>query len=280
MMMFWTLAAVATSLAALLIFGGARHGAGPGEAEDGLTADTARREFAALDRLHADGLLGETEWGEARAEAGRRWLDRSETPSAPRAGLNDRRILAGVVVLGVAATLGLYYTVGAPGFPDQPYAVRVETWANSTEPLEPVQVAAVLEREVRDRPDDRRMLTMLGAARFQAGDAVGAASAFRKALALDPNDAQSWARLGESLVRSQDGEIGLDAEAAFREALKRDPDQLGARYFLGEAALKRGDRDQVRAMWAPLIEALDVTDPRRIDLERRLVAVSGTGAGR
>lgn len=270
MMMFWTLAALATSLAALLIFGGARRGAAPAGSDDALAAETARREFAALDRLHADGLLGEAEWSQARAEAGRRWLDRPEIPSNPRAGRNDRRILTAGVLTAVAATLGLYFLLAEPGFPDQPYAERVETWANSTEPLEPVQVAAVLEREVRDRPDDRRMLTMLGAARFQAGDAVGAASAFRRALALDPDDAQSWARLGESLVRSQDGEIGLDAEAAFREALKRDPDQLGARYFLGEAEMKRGDLNAVRRLWTPLIQALDPSDPRRVDLERRL----------
>lgn len=273
MMMFWTLAALSTSLAALLIFGGARHNAGRAVAEEALTGETARREFASLDRLRAGGLLGEAEWTQARAEAGRRWLDRSEVVSAPLAGLNDRRMLAGAVVLGVAATVGLYFRFASPGFPDQPYVQRVEQWANSTEPLEPVQVAAVLEREVRDRPDDRRMLTMLGVARFQAGDAVGAASAFRRALALDPNDPRSWARLGESLVRSQDGEVGLDAESAFREALKRDPEQLGARYFLGEAALKRGDLAEVRVLWTPLIGALEPTDPRRLDLEARLGGV-------
>jgi len=272
MMMFWILAALATSLAALLVFGAARRGVTPVEPEDSLAGETARRELASLDRLRADGLLGEAEWAEARAEAGRRWLDRSDTTASPHTGRHDRRILGAGVLLAVAATLGLYFVLAEPGFPDQPYAERVETWAQSTEPLEPVQVAAVLEREVRDRPDDRRMLTMLGSARFQAGDSVGAASAFRRALALDPNDAQSWARLGESLVRSQDGEVGLDAEAAFREALRRDPGQLGALYFLGDAALKRGDVNAVRILWTPLIRALAPSDPRRVDLERRLSA--------
>ena len=278
MIMFWTLAGLAASLAALLIFGGARRGAGPETADAVLAGETARREFAALDRLRDDGLLGEAEWTEARAEAGRRWLSRSDADTVLHTGRHDRRILTVAVLAAVAATLGLYFLLAEPGFPDQLYAERVETWANSTETLEPVQVAAVLEREVRARPDDRRMLTLLGAARFQAGDAVGAASAFRRALALDPNDAQSWARLGESLVRSQDGEVGLDAEAAFREALKRDPGQLGARYFLGEAELKRGDLNAVRLLWTPLIQALDPTDPRRVDLERRLAGLSATGA--
>ena len=62
-------------------------------------------------------------------------------------------------------------------------------------------------------------LAMLGAARFAAGDPLGAASAFRRLIALDPRDAQAWARLGESLVRANGDRIGADAEAAFAEAL-------------------------------------------------------------
>jgi cytochrome c-type biogenesis protein CcmH len=111
---------------------------------------------------------------------------------------------------------------------------------------------------------------MLGAARFEAGDPVGAASAFRRALVLQPDDAQSWSRLGESLTRANGGTVGGDAEAAFAQALRRDPGQLGARYFLGEAALARNEAAMVRAMWGPLIAALDPADPRRVDLQRRM----------
>ena len=123
---------------------------------------------------------------------------------------------------------------------------------------------------VRERPDDPQALAMLGAARFQADDPLGAASAFRRLVALRPDDGQAWARLGESLVRANDDRIGADAEAAFREAVRHDPDQLGARFFLGEAALRRGDAAQTRAQWRPLIAALDPSDPRRQDLERRM----------
>ena len=95
-------------------------------------------------------------------------------------------------------------------------------------------------------------------------------AALTTALAIQPDDAQSWARLGESLVRANEGAVGGDAEAAFVEALKRDPDQLGARYFLGEAALKRGDKAGAAAVWGPLIAALEPNDPRRADLQTRL----------
>jgi cytochrome c-type biogenesis protein CcmH len=146
----------------------------------------------------------------------------------------------------------------------------VREWASAPETLEPAQVAAVLGQVVKDRPDDRLALTMLGAARFEAGDPIGAASAFRRALAIQPDDARSWARLGESLVRANGGAVDGDAEAAFRQAIKLDPDQLGARFYLGEAALARGDRAEAEAMWSPLIAVLDAADPRRTDLQKRL----------
>lgn len=286
MLTFWILCALAASIAALLIMSFAKRGVDVAVGSPQAAGETARRELSALDRLRDEGLLGETEWAEARAEAARRWLELSPADAPAEAveavparpGRHDRLGVMLSVAATVTATMGLYFWIADPGLPDQPHAVRVEAWSQSTEPLEAVQVAAVLEREVRDRPQDQRMWTLLGSARFQSGDSVGAASAFRRAVLLNPTDAQSWARLGESLVRSQEGEVGLDAESAFREALKLDPGQLGALFFLGDAALKRGEIDTARSLWTPLMQALEPSDPRRIDLERRLAA-AGSARG-
>jgi len=267
MIIFWILSGLATALGALLVLSGARRGADAGLQ---LEPDLAARELAELERMRARGLLAEDAWVAARAEAGRRLLSHTVPAPVVAAGPGDRRWVLVGVGLTAAAALGLYALIGAPGLSDQPYERRVDAWAGATETLEPAQIAAVLAREAALRPDDPQILSMLGAARFQAGDAVGAASAFRKALAIAPDDARSWARLGESLVRAQDGVVGGDAEAAFRQAVRRDPGQLGALYFLGEAAMARGDRVQARAMWTPLIAALQPADPRRADLQARL----------
>jgi len=267
MTVFWIMTALLTALAGLLVIAGARRGA---DAAAEVGTATAAAELAELDRLKARGLLDEAGWTAARAEAGRRILSASRETAPVAAGPRDRLwVLAGLAATALA-TLGLYIGLGAPGLPDQAYERRVDQWTTELETLEAPQIAAVAARVVRERPADHQALTMLGAARFEAGDPIGAASAFRRALALRPDDAQSWARLGESLVRANDGAVGGDAEAAFREALNRDPGQLGARYFLGEAALARGDAAAVRAMWGPLVAALDPADPRRIDLERRM----------
>lgn len=264
MVVFWLLTGLATALAGLLVLAGARQG---GEADTVAEPDLAGRELAELDRLKTRGLLTEDAWASARAEAGRRLLASGPAPApAPatvRAGRDDRRWVLGALGLTGALALGIYLGVGTPGLPDQAYERRVDEWATTLDTLEAPQIAAVVARVVRDRPDDLQALTMLGAARFEAGDPLGAASAFRRALAIEPDDAQSWARLGEALVRSQDGVVGGDAEIAFRQAVRIDPGQLGARFFLGQAALARGDIVETRAMWEPLIAALDPADPDR-----------------
>jgi len=275
MAIFSILCALATALAALMVLAGARRGADAGQGlrqgEAGAeSADAAARELDELDRLKARGLLAEDAWASARAEAGRRLLATAVAPVVLRNGRRDRQWVLGGLTVTAVGVLALYGLFGKPGMGDQAYETRVEDWAESTEPLEPAQVAAVLTREAALRPQEPGILTMLGAARFQAGDPIGAASAFRRVLAIRPDDAQSWARLGESLVRSQDGVVGADAEAAFHEAVKRDPDQLGALFFLGDAALARGDVAEARRQWTPLMAALDPTDPRRAELEQRL----------
>lgn len=267
MIVFWIMTGLLAALAGLLVLTGARRGVDAGEA---VHTATAAAELDELDRLKTRGLLDEAGWTAARAEAGRRILAGQRAPSPVRAGAKDRVWVLAGAGLTVAAALGLYLAVGTSGLPDQPYERRVDDWATLTDTLEPVQIAAVIERQVRAQPNNAQALAMLGAARFEAGDAIGAASAFRRLLVLTPGDPQAWARLGESLVRANGGVVGGDAEAAFREALKLDPGQLGALYFLGEAALSRGDGAEARRLWLPLISILDPADPRRVDLERRL----------
>lgn len=270
MTVFWIMTGLLTALAGLLVLAGARRGADAGEAVATLTASA---ELAELDRLKGRGLLDDAGWTAARAEAGRRILSAVRESAPVEAGSSDRYwVLAGVTATAALA-LGLYAAFGTMGLADQAYERRVDAWSTQLDTLEAPQIAAVAARVVRERPTDHQALTMLGASRFEAGDPLGAASAFRRAVAVRPDDAQSWARLGESLVRANQGKVGGDAEAAFVQALRRDPGQLGARYFLGEAALARGDLAAVRTLWPPLIAALDPADPRRRDLEARLAAM-------
>lgn len=276
MLTFWIPAAVTAALAGLLVMAAARRAAtAPAASHDVVAAG----ELAALDQLRERGLIAPDAYAEARAEAVRRLLAAGRAMGTPASRPGDARWVAAGLTAAVLAAGGLYLGLGRPGLPDQPFERRVDDWAERPQSLEPAQLAAVVERVAAEQPDDPMVLSMLGAARFEAGDAVGAASAFRRLLALRPEDARAWARLGESLTRAGQGQVGADAEAAFRQAVRRDPGQLGARFFLGEAALARGDLSEARAMWAPVIDALDAADPRRADLLGRLVDASAGAAG-
>lgn len=268
MFAFLALSGLAAAGAVLLILSFARRAE---LARDAAVADDGPgRELAELERLRSRGLLDDAGFDQARAEIARRALSAPREAPPAEAGPAARRWIP----LGAAATAlaaaGVYAALGQFGRADEPMARRVSEWAAAPQTLDAPRAAAVMSEVVRRNPDDDRALALLGAARFEAGDPVGAASAFRRLLARHPEDAQSWARLGESLVRAAEGRVDGDAEAAFREAVRLDPGQLGARYFLGEAALERGDAAGVRAMWGPLIAALDPADPRRADLIARL----------
>ncbi len=268
MTMFWIMTALLAALAGLLVLAGARRGE---DASEAVTAAASAAELAELDRLKARGLLDDAAWTAARAEAGRRILSAVRDAAPVAAGSQDRFWVLGGLAATAAAGLGLYAVVGSPGLPDQSWERRVDEWTVApAETLAAPQLAAVIARVVEEQPDNAEALRQLGTARFIAGDPAGAVSALRRALALEPEVAATWAHLGESLVSMNSGEIDGDAEAAFREALKRDPGQLGARYFLGEAALARGETANVRAMWTPLIATLDPADPRRADLIARM----------
>jgi len=267
MTIFWIMTGLMTALAGLIVLAAARRGA---VAETVVDRQAAGAELAELDRLKARGLLDEAAYVAARAEAGRRLLAARRDAREPVVGPRDRYWVLGAIGLTAVVSLGTYSLVGAPGYGDQTYEARVSDWAASPEALEPAQVAAVMDRVVAENPDNPRALQLLGASRFEAGDFIGAASALRRVLAIQPQDAESWARLGESLVEANQGVIGADAEAAFRRAVALDANQFGARYFLGDLALKAGDGEAAQQWWGPVIDSLSLADPRRADLLKRL----------
>lgn len=272
MTIFWIMTGLMAALAGLWVLNGARRGMDALQTVGEAEADrlSGARELAELERMKARGLLDEAGFTAARAEAGRRILAARRAEQALKVGPKDRLVVLAGLGLTAALALGLYVGLGRAGLPDQPYKERVAQWAAKPENLEPAQVAAVMTEVVREKPDDATAQAMLGAARFEAGDPIAAASAFRRALAIEPENAQNWARLGESLVRANNGEISGDAEVAFREAVRLDEGQLGARYFLGEVALQRGETDVARQQWAPLLAVLSASDPRRAELVSRL----------
>src|SRR6476620_735779 len=155
MVAFWVAAGVLSALAAgLILFRAARAASAPEAADP--TPVLYRRQLAEIDDLAERGLIAETERQSAHAEAARRLLAASGKPGeAWTTGDAGRKGIMLAVFLVPAVALGLYLTLGAPGVPDQPFAKRLATWrATDLERLQPAELAAVLERVSRERPND------------------------------------------------------------------------------------------------------------------------------
>ena len=260
--MFWPAAAVLAGVAVVLVIWFAARAAGRAAAvtEDPDRA-VYRRQLGDLDELVERGVLAPEELAPARAEAARRLLAHGEA-RPERAGAKAWPfVAAGAAAL---AALLLYIAVGSPGTPDQPYKSRLKQWRS--EPitqLQPPEVAAVLRQVAKGRPNDARLLGLLGRIERQAGDPVAAARDFQRAATLNPGDGDAYALLGESLLTAAGGKGSPEAEAALNKALELDPKNQSALYYLGGARAAAGDRAGAATLWRRLAAALPEADPRR-----------------
>lgn len=278
MIAFWVVAGVfAAAAAGLVLFRAA--GAAQGTAAD-PTPSVYRRQLAEIDELAERGLIGETERKSAHAEAARRLLGATETPEqAWSADDRSRRPVLLTVLAASAAALGVYVLVGQPGMGDQPFARRLADWrAADPATLGPPELAAVLDRLTKERPDDPQAWRYLAIAEGAAQDPADAVRALRHAVRLAPQRADLWELMGEALVAQGNGEVTPEAQAAFREAVKRDPQALAARFHLARAQIAAGDKAGGLAAWRALLTELPQDDPRRQELQAAIAQAEGQPA--
>ena len=95
------------------------------------------------------------------------------------------------------------------------------------------------------------LLRTVGSIRHMKGDRNGAADAFRKAVDVDPEDAQAWADLG-AVLGSQEDTVG--AIKALHQAFSLDPSLLVAGQNLGLALMKANRPDDAAVIFQRLID--------------------------
>jgi len=263
MIAFWAVAGVfAAAAAGLVLFRAARVAV---DETGDLTSDVYRRQLAEIDDLAERGLIGPGERKSAHAEAARRLLVAADAPRELwSAQPNGRQLVLVVVGLASAAALGLYVAVGQPGMHDQPFARRLAAWrAADPASLAPAELAAVLTRMTRERPNDPEAFHYLAIAEGAAQNPAEAVRAMRQAVRLAPQRADLWELFGEALVAEAGGEITPDARDAFRQAVRRDPKAIAARFHLARAEVESGDKAAGLAAWRALLADMPADDPRR-----------------
>jgi cytochrome c-type biogenesis protein CcmH len=170
-----------------------------------------------------------------------------------------------------------YVFVGSPGAPDQPFAARLAAWKDHPEKFSPLELAAALRSISASRPEDIEPLRRLAAIDLAIGDLDGASHALRKSIALQPDNADLLAALGEVMVIKAQGAVGAEARGLFEHALRVDPRELTARYYLARGEIASGDIAGGLAGWRGLLATLPPNDPRRAQLVQSIDVVTRTG---
>jgi cytochrome c-type biogenesis protein CcmH len=278
MIAFWVTAGVLSAVAAMLVLARAAKAATLAEPVEAAPI-LYRRQIAEIGELADRGLLGETERKSAEAEAARRMLAAADqSPEAWTAAAPARGPVLIAAIAAPALALGLYLGLGSPGMADQPFAARLQHWLANPATLSPPEMAAVLGRVTKERPDDPEGFRYLALAEGASQNPAGAVRALRRAVKIAPERADLWEMLGEALLMQSGGELTADARAAFEEDLKRDPKAITARFHLARARIEAGDKAAGLAQWRTLAADLPADDPRQRALKAAIAETEGTPA--
>jgi cytochrome c-type biogenesis protein CcmH len=257
-------------------------------------AAAARREFelevyrAQLRELSRElerGMLGPEEAAAARLELERRILAADADPAKrrlPRPAMGHRRLVVLGLLIGFPLITGaLYWQLGSPEVPGQPFAQRsADGGASLAEGPAGAALASVetlvarLRERVTANPADLEGWYRLGRAYALTEQFEAAADAYRQAIALRPDLPELHAALGEALVLAQDGIVTEPARDAFARAIELDPGDPRARFYQGLALVQRGEPAAGLEAWLALIRDAPADAPWLPDLRTRVAGLA------
>jgi cytochrome c-type biogenesis protein CcmH len=276
MIAFWVTAGVLSAAAAILILFRAARAAAHAEPVD-TTSIFYRRQLAEIGDLADRGLIGAEERKSAEAEAGRRMLTAADAPSQLWS-TEPRRLPILLIAVGAPVlALGLYLMLGSPGMGDQPFSGRLAKWlASSPSSLQPPEMAAVLSKLTKERPNDPEGFRFLALAEGASDNPAGAVRALKRGVKIAPQRSDLWEMLGEAEVFQAGGDLTDDAKQAFVETIRLDPKNIAARFHLARARIRAGDKAGGLADWRALLADMAPSDPRRADLQSAIAQAEGT----
>ena len=241
-----------------------------------------KAQLAEIERDVERGQLPPSEAAGARAEAARRLIAASDAEGVS-ASVNDGRAFARrraaaliVFVIVPAAALGLYVRLGSPNLPDQPILAR------TGDPAQTGDFGAALakiEAHLIAHPDDGRGFKVIAPVYMRLSRFDEAARAYREALRLLGEDAQTRADYGEALTAVAGGIVTAQARAAFEQALAKQSDLPKARYYIALAAEQEGDKPKAIALLEKLLADGPNDAPWLGAVRQRLTALKGAEPG-
>ena len=186
-----------------------------------------RDQLDEIERERAAGTIAEADAAAARLEIERRALAAGDQPAAGPASQADsllHKILSPALALAIPLlALGLYLNMGRPGLPAAPTVAGARPASSAAEPLDVARLVKLAQDRVAAQPDDAEAQSALGEALTLEADGTvtaAAATAFRKAAALQPGDPRAVYYLGLHDAQSGDSRAAI---ARWRELEASSP---------------------------------------------------------
>lgn len=276
-MVFWILICfVALSLTGLLALVLLRAHAN-GEPPAAYDLRVYRQQLSDVDKDLARGVINEADANRIRTEVSRRILAADAMLQKQTSGEDQPKgislataLLCGLVVVGGA--LGLYSSLGAPGYPDMSLASRIaesEAYAASRPtqqeaeeriPPQPAPEAdpsyLKLVEQLREtagaRPDDAQGQALLAQHEANLGNFKAAYQAKENYIEIMSGDLdpQDYSELAELMIMATGGYVSPEAEDILMGTLSLDPRNGPARYYLGLMEGQHNRPDIAYRIWA------------------------------
>lgn len=230
-----------------------KGGTATGVARERANFEIYRDQFAELDNDLKSGVLGAGQFDQAKADLERRVLDEVSTPAEGVTGARRGRAapIAVGVLIPVAAVL-LYLQFGTiEGLDVTRHAARNAS-AMTAEHFQ--EMAEKLAARMRQNPDDAAGWMMLGRTYRTLGRFQEAADALRKAVALNPGNADLLADLAEALALKNGRTLAGEPTRLLDLALKLDPQNDKVLALSGSAAYERKDYKAAIRHWEALLK--------------------------
>ena len=261
MTLFWIYAALLAGVALAFVVTPllrASSGAGAAISREASNLTVFRDQIAELDADLGAGTIGREQWESARADLQRALLEDAGVPAASAAA-PAKRSKAAAIAIGIALPLVsvlLYLGLGSP----QGLDVRKESAAQGApHQLTPEQIESMVQRlakRLETNPDDGEGWFMLARTYSALGRFAEAASAYARAEAKFPDDAQLLADYADSLAMAQGQNLQGKPEALIRRALQADGNNLKALALAGTVEFERNNFAKATEYWRRMLPLL------------------------
>jgi cytochrome c-type biogenesis protein CcmH len=219
-----------------------RHGP---TSRDAYSLAVYRDQLSEVERDLARDVLGAADAEAARAEIARRILVLKPSHTETGTGTMPRVAATVAILLLPVAAWGLYWQLGSPSLPDQPFAER-------TAPIDLKEALAQLATHLKEHPQDLTGWLLLARAEMGRGHYGEAVEAYRHAADLSGQRADIVGDWGEAQVRAAGGTVTPAARAAFAAGLGDPETAPRSRYYLALAQMQQGEVRGALEAWVDL----------------------------